>query len=116
MAEDDINRLTRESEGCSTERTRCAERLAVLEAGLTDLKRLDRHRLITVGKFHSPVSLPIIALRCFVDPHLHSCLITALIFIFADSSISTSGKTEENSTEDVISQPESSVPTPASED
>jgi hypothetical protein len=116
MTEDDINRLTTESEGCSTERMRCAERLAVLEAGLSDLKRLDKHRPITVRKFYSPVGLPIIALCCFVDSHLRSCLIAALTFVFADSSINTSGKTEENSTEGVISRPESMLTTPASED
>jgi hypothetical protein len=49
MAKDDIDHLTMESEGCSTERTRCTERLAVLEEGLSDLKRLDKHQPITVG-------------------------------------------------------------------
>ncbi|OCK86956.1 interferon-induced GTP-binding protein Mx [Cenococcum geophilum 1.58] len=81
MAEEDINRLTMESEGYSTERKRCSERLAVLEAGLGDLKRLNKHRPIIV-----------------------------------ENSLSTSGKAEEKRSEDTISQPESSISTPASED
>lgn len=66
MAEEDINRLSAESEGHSNERKRCSERLAVLEAGLSDLQPLNRHRPIMVGKLKTDLHwLLIMALTFF---------------------------------------------------
>lgn len=50
MTEDEITRLAAEREGTAIERERCAEKLADLEAGLINLKRLDKLRSMTTGK------------------------------------------------------------------
>ena len=50
LTEDKIAGLAAESEETAAERARCNEKLAILEAGLRDLNRLNRHRSVTPGK------------------------------------------------------------------
>ena len=50
QTEDDITCLAAKSEETATERTCYADKLAVLEAGLRDFKRLDKHHSVTQGK------------------------------------------------------------------
>ncbi|KAF2664671.1 hypothetical protein BT63DRAFT_464767 [Microthyrium microscopicum] len=49
MEEEDVARLAGESKETAVERGRCAEQLTVLEGGLKDLKRLDKHRTESPG-------------------------------------------------------------------
>lgn len=52
LTEGEITRLAAETEDTTAERGRLAEKLAVLEAGLYDLKRLDKYRSVAPGKTH----------------------------------------------------------------
>jgi hypothetical protein len=45
MKEEEIASLTAESKETAAERTRCTEKLAILEAGLLSLKHFDKHQL-----------------------------------------------------------------------
>jgi hypothetical protein len=47
LDDEDVTRLAAESNGASSERARCSEKLGILETGLHDLKRLNKHRAIT---------------------------------------------------------------------
>lgn len=46
MKDEDVSRLAAESEETSAERSRYEEKLIVLESGLSDLQRLDKHRTL----------------------------------------------------------------------
>jgi hypothetical protein len=50
MTKDAIIRLVGENEATIAERKRCIEKLAVLDAGLLDLKRFERHRSTIQGQ------------------------------------------------------------------
>ncbi|KID95315.1 interferon-induced GTP-binding protein Mx, partial [Metarhizium majus ARSEF 297] len=46
LSDDEVIRMANESDSASIERARCAEKLAVLEDGKNDLKRLESHRTL----------------------------------------------------------------------
>ena len=50
LTAEDVTRLAAESEEAAAERKRLAEKLEILEIGLRELKRLDKHHPITPGK------------------------------------------------------------------
>lgn len=50
LSDDEVIRMANESDSASIERARCAEKLAVLEDGKNDLKRLESHRTLNPGK------------------------------------------------------------------
>ncbi|KAF2703656.1 hypothetical protein K504DRAFT_443514 [Pleomassaria siparia CBS 279.74] len=50
LDEDEVNRLAGESKETTEERIKCTEKLAILDGGLHDLKRLDNHRYAAPGK------------------------------------------------------------------
>lgn len=45
MSDAEVSMLASETEDTTSKRERCMNRLAVLEAGMHDLKSLDRHKL-----------------------------------------------------------------------
>lgn len=49
FSDGEVARHAAESEGTTEERAKCDEKLEILEAGLRDLKRIDKHRLISKG-------------------------------------------------------------------
>lgn len=50
LTEEEVTRLAAESNATTTERKRCSEKLAILQAGKTELRRLHNHRAINSGK------------------------------------------------------------------
>lgn len=53
LIDDDISRLATESEQTRSERARYTEEVSALETALSDLRRLDKHRSVILGKFTS---------------------------------------------------------------
>jgi len=49
MVDEEVNRLAEETDAVRYDRTRYSEKLAALETGLQDLRRLDKHGLILQG-------------------------------------------------------------------
>jgi hypothetical protein len=45
MSEEEVSQLASETEDITNQRDKCLERLAVLQAGVHDLRSLDKHRL-----------------------------------------------------------------------
>lgn len=62
MANDAIVRLAGENEDTIAERKICTEKLAVLDAGLWDLKRFEKHRSLSPGEGISLYSYPVLFL------------------------------------------------------
>lgn len=56
MDDEAIHRLVAESEEAGAERSRNAEKLGILEAGLRDLRRLDKHRTVIEPGQTSPAA------------------------------------------------------------
>lgn len=56
LSDEQVSQLVTESEAASTERARCREKLAVLLAGTSELKRLETHRSLNFGKTPFPTT------------------------------------------------------------
>ena len=50
MSEEEVSQLASETEDTTIQRNKCMERLAVLQAGIHDLRSLDKHRLSPQSK------------------------------------------------------------------
>jgi hypothetical protein len=57
MSEEEIFQLASETEDTSNQREKCMERLAVLQAGLNELRSLDKHRLRSQSKLSHRITI-----------------------------------------------------------
>ncbi|KAK3175407.1 hypothetical protein K4F52_010291 [Lecanicillium sp. MT-2017a] len=76
LDDDEVIRLAQESDDAADRRSRCIEKLAVLEAGKDDLKRLEAHRsLITGPRISEPdddSDSAVVDFSCAGDEHLRT--------------------------------------------
>jgi len=72
LSDAEVSKLASETEDTKSQRERCIERLAVLEAGMHDLKSLDRYRSGIQSTSSYKVAYQRSFLTAFLDPNIDS--------------------------------------------
>jgi len=60
MSEEEISQLASETEDTTNQRDKCMERLTVLQAGLHELRSLDKHRLSSQSKLSHRITIKLV--------------------------------------------------------
>ena len=60
MSEEEISQLASETEDTTNQRDKCMERLTVLQAGLHELRSLDKHRLSSQSKLSRRITVKLV--------------------------------------------------------